>query len=171
MRIVAPIFYKTLLFLACVSMVAAFATILLGIVARLAGWDIAGLDAYAGYSIAGALFLALPDTLRNGDHIRVTLVLQKLPARVRAWFEAWCLIAAIGLSLFMAFYACRMAWVSYITHDVSPGSDMTPLWLPQLTMVLGCIGFAVAFIDAGLARLASRPFFTVDANPEMARAE
>lgn len=171
MRIVAPIFYKALLLLACVSMVAAFATILLGIVARLAGWDIAGLDAYAGYSIAGALFLALPDTLRNGDHIRVTLVLQKLPEKVRAWFEAWCLLAAIGLSLFMAFYACRLAWVSYATHDVSPGSDMTPLWIPQLTMVLGCIGFAVAFIDAGLARLNSRQFFTVDANPEMARAE
>jgi len=170
-KLVTPIFYKTLLFLACLSMVAAFGTILLGIIARLAQWDIPGLDAYAGYSIAGALFLALPDTLRNGDHIRVTLVLQKLPLRVRGWFEAWCLVAGVGLTLFMAYYACNLAWVSYTTHDVSPGSDMTPLWIPQLTMVVGCLGFAVAFIDAALARLTSRQFFPIETGAEMARAE
>jgi TRAP-type C4-dicarboxylate transport system permease small subunit len=169
-RIVAPIFYKTLLFLACLSMVAAFGTILLGIVARLAHWDIAGLDAYAGYSIASALFLALPDTLRHGDHIRVTLVLHKLPARLRGWFEAWCLACALGLTSFMAYYACNMAWVSYVTHDVSPGSDMTPLWIPQLTMALGCIGFALAFIDASLARLGDRQFFPTE-SADLARAE
>jgi TRAP-type C4-dicarboxylate transport system permease small subunit len=169
-RIVAPIFYKTLLVLACLSMVAAFGTILLGIIARLAHWDIPGLDAYAGYSIAGALFLALPDTLRNGDHIRVTLLLERMPARVRRWFEAWCLLAGLGLSVFMAYYACNLAWVSYVTHDVSPGSDMTPLWIPQLTMALGCIGFAFAFVDACLARLADRPFFPAD-SAGMARVE
>jgi TRAP-type C4-dicarboxylate transport system permease small subunit len=169
-RIVAPIFYKTLLFLACVSMLAAFGTILLGIIARLAGWDLPGLDAYAGYSIASALFLALPETLRHGDHIRVTLVLQKLPEQVRSWFEAWCLLAAVGLTSTMAYYACRMAWVSYSTHDISSGSDMTPLWIPQLTMAIGCTGFAVAFIDAGLARLGSRRFFSLD-SAEMARVE
>lgn len=164
-------FYRFQLLLACVSMLAAFGTILLGIVARIAHWDIPGLDAYAGYSIAAALFLALPDTLRNGDHIRVTLVLQKLPARLRGWLEAWSLAAGLGLTLAMAYYACRMAWFSYTTHDVSPGSDATPLWIPQLTMALGCIGFAVAFADACLARLAQREFFRIDGAAELARAE
>ena len=164
-------FYRLQLLLACLSMLAAFGTILLGIVARIAHWDIPGLDAYAGYSIAAALFLALPDTLRNGDHIRVTLVLHKLPPRARGWFEGWSLAAGLGLALLMAFYACRMAWFSYTTHDVSPGSDATPLWIPQLTMALGCIGFAVAFADACLARLGQREFFRVDGAAELARAE
>ena len=171
MRIVAPIIYKFLLLLACLSMLAAFGSIMLGILARIAHWDIPGLDAYAGYSIAAALFLALPDTFRNGDHIRVTLVLQKLPARWRGAFEAWCLAAGLALTAAMAYYACRMAWLSYTTHDVSSGSDATPLWIPQITMVLGCIGFALAFADAALARLADRDFFRVDSAAEMARAE
>ena len=168
MRIVAPIFYKTLLFLACVSMVAAFGTILLGIIARLANWDIAGLDAYAGYSIAGALFLALPDTLRNGDHIRVTLVLGKLPAKVRGWFEAWCLAAGVGLTLFMAYYAANLAWVSHATHDISTGADATPLWIPQISMVLGCVGLAIAFAHAIVRRWQGRALIAVG---EAARTE
>lgn len=171
MRIAAPFFYKSLLLLACLSMVAAFGTIVLGIVARIAHWDIPGLDAYAGYSIAAALFLALPDTFRNGDHIRVTLVLEKLPERWRGAFEAWCLGAGFALTAAMAFYACRMAWLSYTTHDVSPGSDATPLWIPQITMALGCVGFAAAFVDACLARWAGREFFRIESAGEMAHAE
>lgn len=166
-----PNFYRLLLAGACVSMVAAFGTIALGILARTVGWDIPGLDAYAGYSIAAALFLALPDTFRHGDHIRVTLLLQKLPPRPRAWLDGWCLLAGLGLSLTLAWYACRLAWISWQTHDVSPGSDATPLWIPQLSMVLGCIGFAVAFVHAGLARLAQRSFFHIEPAGAMARVE
>jgi TRAP-type C4-dicarboxylate transport system permease small subunit len=165
-----PFFYRSLLVLSCLSMLAAFCSIALGILARLAHWDIPGLDAYAGYSIAAALFLALPDTLRHGDHIRVTLVLQKVPARVRGLLEAWCLAAGFAIAAAMAWFACRLVWVSYTTHDVSPSSDVTPLWIPQLSMALGCIGFTLAFADAALARINAREFFHVEPG-EMARAE
>jgi TRAP-type C4-dicarboxylate transport system permease small subunit len=166
-----PNFYKSLLVLACLSMVAAFGTIMLGIVARLAHWDIPGLDAYAGFSIAAALFLALPDTFRHGDHIRVTLILQKLPPGPRNALEWLCLSGGLALAVAMAWYAVRLAWISYVTHDVSASADATPLWIPQLSMVLGCIGFAVAFADALLARLGAREFFDISAGAEMARVE
>lgn len=157
-------FYRSLLVLACVAMAAAFATILLGIVARLAHWDIAGLDAYAGYAIAAALFLALPETLRHGEHIRVALLLQRLPERGRTAMEVACLAVGLGLTNYLAWYACRLVWVSYLTHDVSPAADATPLWLPQLTMALGCIGFAVAFAHALIAKLRRRRFFAPSAS-------
>jgi TRAP-type C4-dicarboxylate transport system permease small subunit len=164
-------FYRLLLVLACLSMLAAFGAILLGIIARQMGWNISGLDGYAGYSIAATLFLALPETFRHGDHIRVTLVLQKLPARVARWFEYWSLAAGTALSAYLAWFACRLVWVSWTTHDISSSADATPLWIPQLAMALGCIGFLVSFIDACLARLNAREFFAVDASGEMARVE
>jgi len=163
-------FYKTLLLLACVSMLTAFGTIMLGIGARQAGWDIPGLDAYAGFSIAAALFLALPGTLRHGDHIRVTLALQRLPERGRTVLEYWSLGAGLALSLYLAWYACRLVWMSHLTHDVSPSADATPLWIPQIFMALGCIGFALSFVDALLARLKDQPFFAPVAG-EIARVE
>ena len=163
-------FYRLLGALACVAMVAAFAVIVLGVVARETGLDIAGLDAYAGYAIAAALFLALPMTLQRGDHIRVTLFLDKLPARARSVLEYWGLIAGLALALYVAFFACRLVWISHLTHDVSPAADATPLWIPQIAMALGCIGFALSFVDALWARLQGRAFF-VNAGDEIARVE
>ena len=86
-------FYQGLLGLSCLSMLAAFGSVTLGVVARQARWDIPGLDAYAGYAIVCALFLALPATLGSGDHIRVTLVLDRLPASLRSSMEWFCLLA------------------------------------------------------------------------------
>jgi TRAP-type C4-dicarboxylate transport system permease small subunit len=166
-----PNFYNALMLLACLSMLAAFGTIMLGVMARLAHWDIPGLDAYAGFSIAAALFLALPETFRHGDHIRVTLVLDKLPVRARGTMELACLASGLALALCLAWFACRLVWISYVTHDVSASADATPLWIPQLSMALGCIGFAAGFADAFIARLAARTFFNVSAGAELARVE
>lgn len=149
-------FYRLLLVLSCVGMVAAFGTVSLGILARLAKWDIPGLDAYAGYAIAATLFLALPSTLLKGEHIRVTLLLDRAPQRLRQGLEWWSLAAATGLAVYMAWFALRLVWVSYITHDVSPAADASPLWIPQIAMALGCIGFAMAFAHALLGRWQGR---------------
>ena len=142
-------FYKFLMALSCVAMVAAFGTVLLGVVAREVHWDISGLDAYA---VAAALFLALPATLRHGDHIRVTLLLDRMPSRLRGALEWWCLMAAFALAVYIAWYAGRLVWVSYSTNDVSPGADASPLWIPQVSMMLGCVGFALAFAQALVER-------------------
>lgn len=162
-------FCRLLMLLAAVAMVAAFVTVLLGIVAREVGWEIAGLDAYAGYAIAAALFLALPGTLAHGDHIRVTLLLERLPARARKALEWWCLLAALALSIYIAWYAVRLVWLSYTTHDISPAADASPLWIPQIGMALGCVGFALSFVQALADRLRGREFIAAPA--ESARAE
>ena len=151
--------YKLLAALACLAMVAAFVAVGLGVVARETGWDLQGLDAYAGYAIAAALFLALPGTFKRGEHIRVTLVLQRLPERARGALEWVCLLAGALLCAALAWYACRLVWVSRLTHDVSPASDATPLWLPQLAMAAGCVGLAVALVDACLRRLRGTEFY------------
>ena len=152
--------YRLLIGLACVSMVAAFVIVLLGILARQVTFiDIQGLDAYAGYAIAATLFFALPTALLHGDHIRVTLILDRLGAKARAVFEWGALIAAQVLSGYLAWYAMRAVWLSYTTHDVSPSADATPLWIPQLCMAIGCVAFALAFLDAIVARVRGREWF------------
>lgn len=145
--------------LAGVAMVAAFVCVGLGVVARLAGWDIPGLDAYAGYAIAAALFLALPQTLRRQEHLRVTLLLDQCGPRLRAALEWWSLLAGLALALYLAVYAARLVWMSHEMHDVSSSADATPLWIPQLAMALGCAGFALSMLDALVSRWRGRPYF------------
>jgi TRAP-type C4-dicarboxylate transport system permease small subunit len=164
-------FYQVLMWLSCVSLLVAFASIMLGVMARELGWDIQGLDAYAGYAIAAALFLALPGTLKHGDHIRVTLVMQRLSPRAQNVLEYWCLVTASVLSVYVAWFACRLVWVSFDTHDVSPSADASPLWIPQLAMALGCIGFALSFLQALWARWTKQPFFEELSEGDLAKTE
>ncbi|WP_334188098.1 TRAP transporter small permease [Noviherbaspirillum sp.] len=163
-------FYRGLLYLAALFMVLTLVTILLGVAGRQFGFDIPGLDAYAGYSIAGALFLALPAALRSGDHIRVTLLFNKLTGTPKKIAEYWCLSVASAMTVYLAYYAIRLAWVSYTTHDVSPAADATPLWIPQLTMAVGSIGLAIAFLE-DLARKVFDHERILVPSAEMARVE
>ncbi|MDO8371571.1 MAG: TRAP transporter small permease [Polaromonas sp.] len=154
-------FYQMLMALSCLAMLAAFGTVMLGVVARELRWDIPGLDAYAGYAIAAALFLALPGTLQHGDHIRVTLLLDRVSPRMRGLLEWWSLGAGLALAAYVAWYAARLVWVSYSTHDISPAADASPLWIPQLAMALGCTGFALSFVQALVERWQGGSFIAV----------
>jgi TRAP-type C4-dicarboxylate transport system permease small subunit len=117
------------------------------IVGRQLGYSMAGVDAYAGYTLAAGSFLALAATLRHGDHIRVTLIIQRFTGRTRWWIEVFCLTTATLLSGYFAWFAARLVWGSYVYHDVSQNVDATPLWIPQLSMAIGLGGLFLAFLD------------------------
>jgi TRAP-type C4-dicarboxylate transport system permease small subunit len=133
--------------LAALSMVGLLVAVLLSILGRQLHFNIPGIDAYAGYLMAGAGFLALAHTLKRGEHIRVTLLIGRLSGAARRGLELWALFAASLLALLSAFYSARLAWQSYRFHDISTSNDATPLWIPQLAMVLGTGVLAIAFVD------------------------
>lgn len=139
--------------LAALSLLATLLVIVLNILGRQFGFYLRGADSYAGYSIAAAAFLALAATLKNGDHIRVTLILQRLTGKHRRIMELWCLAAGALLSGYFAFFSWKMVWFSYVFHDISQGHDATPLWIPQIAMALGISALAIAFADDFIAAL------------------
>jgi len=142
-------------------MVVLLAMVLLSIVSRQVGFNVPGVDAYAGYMMAGAGFLALAHTLKRGEHIRVTLLLSALHGKWRRAFEIWALTAASMLAALFAAYSCKLAWQSYTFHDISTSNDATPLWLPELSMALGSIVFAIAFVDELVLEIRGRRFVPV----------
>jgi TRAP-type C4-dicarboxylate transport system permease small subunit len=139
--------YDSTAALGAVAMVLLLAMVLLSVVSRQVGFNVGGIDAYAGYMMAAAGFLAMAHTLKRGEHIRVTLLLAALKGRSRHALEIWALFAATLLALLSAIYSCKLAWQSYVFHDISTSNDATPLWLPQLSMALGAVVLAIAFID------------------------
>ena len=133
--------------LAAVFMVLLLAMVMLSIIGRQLRFNTPGIDAYAGYMMAATGFLALAHTLKKGEPIRVTLLVGSLKGAWKRAFEIWALFAAALLALLAAFYSCKLAWQSYTFHDISTSNDATPLWLPQLTMAIGTVVLAIAFID------------------------
>ncbi len=156
MRRLLDALYDSAAALAALFMVALLGMVLLSIVSRQLHFHVPGTDAYAGYLMAGAGFLALAHTLKRGEHIRVTLLLNALRGGGRKALELWALAAASLLALLFAFYSARLAWQSHVFHDISTGSDATPLWMPQLAMALGTAVLAIAFLDELVLELRGR---------------
>jgi TRAP-type C4-dicarboxylate transport system permease small subunit len=153
MRRALDTLYDAAAYLAALFLIGTLVMVLLGIFGRLFSFQVRGTDAYAGYFMAGAGFLALAHTLMRGEHIRVTLILEHAGVTGRKWLERWSLAVAVVLSVAFAYFSVRLAWQSHAFHDISTGNDATPLWIPQLSMAIGNIVLAIAFIDQFVGEL------------------
>jgi len=135
------------LYLAAACMVGVLAMVLAGVAGRLAGINLQGSDAYAGYCMAASSFLALAHTLKRGEHIRVMLLLERLGQRARRSMEIWCHIAGCFFCGALAVFSVRLVWQSWLFNDVSQSSDGTALWIPQIMMAVGTVILFLAMAD------------------------
>lgn len=147
MRVLLDRLYNAAGVLAALFLVGTLGMVLTGIAGRLLHFHVPGTDSYAGYCMAAAGFLALAHTMKRGEHIRVTLLLEHLGAKAQRALELWALAVATLLAALFAFYSARLAWQSWQFNDISTGNDATPLWIPQLAMAAGTLVLLVALVD------------------------
>jgi len=133
--------------------------------------ELHGADAYAGYCMAASAFLAMAPTLRRGEHIRVTLILHRLSARMQRRLDIFCHGLALAVAGALAFYSIHLVQQSLVFNDVSTGLDATPLWIPQLGMDAGTVLFALAFAVDLFDLLAGKSLRTESGASEPARFE
>lgn len=133
------------------------ALVLAQIVGRLFGFLVPGADDLASYSLVATSFLALAYTLRAGGHIRVELLLQRLPARARRPAEVLALALGAAITGYFAWYTIELVMLSRRFGDMSQGVLPIPLWLPQSAMALGLIILAIAFVDELVRVLRGQP--------------
>src|SRR5258705_13953172 len=104
-------------------MVGVLLMVLASVVGRLASFNLRGSDAYAGYAMAAASFLALAHTLKRGEHIRVTLLLERFGGRCARALEIWSHLAGAFFCGALAWFSVRLVWQSRAFNDISQGSD------------------------------------------------
>jgi len=143
--------------LAGLSMIGVLISVLISIVGRQIDWHVPGMDAYAGYFMAGAGFLALASTFKHGEHIRVTLLLNSLAARGHRRLDIFALCAGTLLAAAFAFFSIKLVLDSHTYNDISTANDATPLWIPQVSMAVGTVLFLVSLVDELIRRLRGLP--------------
>ncbi len=132
-----------------------FAQVLLNLVDRLSslltgsaiGLSIPSYSDFTGFFLAAASFLALAYTLREGGHIRVSLVIQNLAPRARHAIEIWCVSVALAASSYFAWYMALLVGESYAYNDLSPGIIAVPIWIPQSAVLAGLLVLSIALLD------------------------
>ena len=133
--------YLAAFFLVCILVI-----ICVQMIARWTGFVVMGATAYAGYAMAASAFFAMAYTLHQDGHIRVRILLNKL-GKNKKWGERWCYGIGSVLALYYFYYASRGAYFSYILNDISQQDDAWPMWIPQMSMVIGTLILAIAFLD------------------------
>jgi TRAP-type transport system small permease protein len=85
--------------------------------------------------------LVAPWLLRQGQHIRVDILLTALPPRL-AWSLEWVAdVLGLACCLFMAWYGARATWASWASGSLNIKTLVTPEWwslapLPAMFLLL-----------------------------------
>lgn len=111
------------------------------------GMLLRGADDIVGWLCAASAFLALGYTFRHGELVRVGLLIDRLPAAARRRAE----IGALGLAVLVAGYifwaAANFVYESWKFEEVAQGLIRLPIWIPQMSFVIGALIFFIALLD------------------------
>lgn len=102
---------------------------------------------FAGFCLAASTFLGLGYSMRHGAHVRVTLVIDSVPPRLKRMLEAWVCLCSFVILAWLTWKAVIFTWQGYAFDEVSPGLMAIPLWIPQTGMVIGLTVLTVAVLD------------------------
>jgi TRAP-type C4-dicarboxylate transport system permease small subunit len=114
---------------------------------REAGLLLRGADDIVGWLCAASAFLALGYSFRHGEHVRVGLLLERLGPRWRRRAELAALAAALVVVACILWAAASFVYESWQFNEVAQGLIRIPIWIPQMSFVLGALIFFVAVLD------------------------
>ncbi len=117
------------------------------------GLTIPSYSDFTGFFLTAASFFALTYALREGAHIRVTLVIQHTTGRLRQAIEFFCVSLAFSVAVYFCWYTALLVYESYTYNDLSSGIIAVPIWIPQSSMVLGLAILSIALLDDLVALL------------------
>ncbi|MEL7115803.1 MAG: TRAP transporter small permease [Pseudomonadota bacterium] len=139
--------YTTAGVAAALCLIAILTLIVLQMLARWTGEVFPGAPAYVAYCMAAASFLAFANALMRGSHIRVSILLNAVPSRIKWLLEIWCFAIGTAVAWYVVYYATRFVYWSWKFKDISQEQDKTLLWIPQSVMLVGAVILAIALLD------------------------
>jgi TRAP-type C4-dicarboxylate transport system permease small subunit len=116
-------------------------------VGRVLEWRVSWVNDIVAWLCAAAAFLGMAYSFRNGDFVRVTLVLESVTPAVRRWLELVSLaVAAVAIG-YLGYWAARFTWESYEFNDIAGNMVAIPIWIPQMSFVIGSAILVIAVLD------------------------
>jgi len=106
-----------------------------------------GADDIVAWLCAASAFFALGYTFRHGELVRVGLLIDRLPPGGRRRVELLALGAAVLVVGYIFWAAANFVYQSWKFEEVAQGLIQIPIWIPQMSFVLGALVFLVAVLD------------------------
>ncbi|MDE2618295.1 MAG: TRAP transporter small permease [Burkholderiales bacterium] len=116
-------------------------------VGRMANWRVSWINDVVAWLCAAAAFLGMAYSFRNGDFVRVTLLLESVSPAVRRWLEVASLLVATVAIAYLGWWAARFTYDSWRFNDIAGNMVAIPIWIPQLSFVVGSAILVIAVVD------------------------
>ena len=156
--------------LAALCVLAILILMLAASVGRGLNWSVGWVNDVVGWLCAAAAFLGMAYSFRNGDFVRVTLLLEAVSKRTRYALELLSLSVAVVAIGYLGFWAARFTYESWEFQDIAGNMVAIPLWIPQLSFVIGAALLVIAVLDEFFTVLAGgRPSYEARVEERHAR--
>ncbi len=96
-----------------------------------------------GYMLAGGIAWGLAHTLARRAHIRVDVLVNRLPPRRRGWLHIFSLTLMLGLAVFITWAAWELVDESALFNAHDNSALRVPLVVPQGVWAFGISAFVV----------------------------
>jgi TRAP-type C4-dicarboxylate transport system permease small subunit len=158
--------------LAAVCLASIFVLMLAQAFGREVGLLIRGADDITAWLCAASAFFALGHTFRHGELVRVGLLVDMLKPGPRRIAEIFALAATALFVGYMAWAATRFVYDSWQFKEVAQGLIRIPIWIPQMSFVLGVLIFLLAVLDELVAVLrGQKPAYQLAEEERMAKGD
>lgn len=111
------------------------------------GLLIRGGDDITSWLCAASAFFALGHTFRHGELVRVGLLIDMLKPAPRRIAEIVALSATALFVAYMGWAVTKFVYESWQFKEVAQGLIKIPIWIPQMSFVLGVLIFLIAVLD------------------------
>ncbi len=111
------------------------------------GVSVGGTDDLVSWLCAAAAFFGLAHTFKQGDFVRVGLLLESLGPRARRGFEIASLALACVFTGYLAWSVCAYVVDSWRFGDMANGLLVVPIWIPQSSLAIGSVLLFLAVVD------------------------
>ena len=146
-RRLLDLLYDAAGYLAAFFVLGIFVLMIAQTILRETGLKSGGTDDLVAWFCAASAFLAFAHTFRYGDFVRVTLLIDRLGPRVRRAQEIAALAIAALFTGYLAYWAVRYVYESWQYKEMSTGLLVVPIWIPQLSFVVGATLLFIAVVD------------------------
>ncbi|ODS99291.1 MAG: hypothetical protein ABS56_01465 [Lautropia sp. SCN 69-89] len=105
-------------------------------------------DEVVGFALIAVVMLSAAQALRDGEHIGVDLLIERISPQRRRWVQAWSALAAGAFAVVLVFNGWGSAMLAKTLGLVTEGSLEWPTWWLMLLMPVGGALLLLAAIEA-----------------------
>lgn len=94
-------------------------------------------DEFSAYMLVFMSYLGMAYAWKERAHIRITIMVDRLPLRVASWLRLASLVTALAFTIILNKAAYGFVLLSFKLNRVSPTHLHTPLQVPHLAILVG----------------------------------